>query len=137
MVIISVILPIYQANVISANAQTIENNSTLNLIDQVDPVKPEKIKISKQRNSQNNTDFKSKNNDLTIEISNGKDIVMTNGKNKLKLKSPILYNQYRCHIYFASLWKPSYNLEPWRPLVTWRQMINQFDSRNNTMCNPK
>ena len=27
---------------------------------------------------------------MTIEISNGKDIVMTNRKNKLKLKSPIL-----------------------------------------------
>jgi hypothetical protein len=58
-------------------------------------------------------------------------------KNYTSNQGRSMYNQYRCHVYFASLWKESYNLEPWRPLVTWSQMINPYDSRNNSVCNPK
>lgn len=44
-----------------------------------------------------------------------------------------MYNQYRCHVWFASLYKESYNLEPSRPLVDWRTMI----TRNFPYaCNP-
>lgn len=44
-----------------------------------------------------------------------------------------MYNQYRCHVWFASLYKSSYNIEPSRPLVDWRTMV----TRNFPYaCNP-
>lgn len=48
-------------------------------------------------------------------------------------KNRSLYNQYRCHVWFAWFFKSSYNLEPSRPLVEWRTMI----TRNLPYaCNP-
>jgi Protein of unknown function (DUF2599) len=44
-----------------------------------------------------------------------------------------MYNQYRCHVWFASAYKSSYNIEPARPLVDWRTMV----TRNFPYaCNP-
>jgi len=39
-----------------------------------------------------------------------------------------LYRQFRCHVVFAPA-KPRWNLETWRPYVSWPQMIV-------TGCNP-
>jgi len=54
-------------------------------------------------------------------------------RNYIKDKGRSMYNQYRCHVWFASYYKESYNLEPSRPLVAWRTMI----TRNFPYaCNP-
>lgn len=48
-------------------------------------------------------------------------------------KNRSMYNQYRCHVWFAWFFKSSYNFEPSRPLVDWQTMI----TRNLPYaCNP-
>ena len=51
-------------------------------------------------------------------------------------KYKVMRQQYLCHFQFATA-KSRWNIEPWRPLVEWRQLINPWDSRNNSMCNAK
>ena len=71
-------------------------------------------------------------NELISKTGNKENLWPQNNRNYNSTQGRSMYNQYRCHVVFASL-KPSYNLEPWRPLVEWRVMV----TRNFPFaCNP-
>jgi hypothetical protein len=71
------------------------------------------------------------------------DLWHSNNRNYTSNQGRSMYNQYRCHWALAGrLWfKDSYNLEPWRPLVPWRELLLQVEWSNNlpkpNFCNNK
>lgn len=70
--------------------------------------------------------------ELIAKTERREDLWPDRNRNYTTTQGRSMYNQYRCHVVFASM-KSSYNLEPWRPMVEWRVMI----SRNFPYsCNP-
>jgi hypothetical protein len=71
-------------------------------------------------------------NELISKTDKREELWPQNNRNYSSTQGRSMYNQYRCHIAFVSS-KPTYNLEPRRPLVEWKIMI----TRNFPYaCNP-